>query len=345
MSEETANLSLPYILPSQAQKHVTHNEALQRLDAIVQLTIEAELATPPELPAEGCCYLIGASATGPWSGKSGRIAFRQDGAWLYLTPLDGWRAFFLADDRLRIHQAGAWHEPALPAEGSFATLGISTGADAFNRLAVSSPASLFNHAGNGHQLKINKAGAADTASLLFQSAWSGRAEMGLAGNDEFAIKVSADGSDWRTALSVSGGGIASMPNRPAVRASLAAATLSPANGSQTGFNDLHISQGGFALGTAVAGGTGNNLVVPAAGIYLLALSVSALSSSGHGVTVLANGATTLATVTAPSASTATRQSAIGLAFLDAGNRISLRHSGSGSIEFGSGKTEITLIRL
>jgi len=28
-------LKLPYLLPNQAQKHVTHNEALRRLDALV----------------------------------------------------------------------------------------------------------------------------------------------------------------------------------------------------------------------------------------------------------------------------------------------------------------------
>ena len=27
--EQTANLQLPYIMPSQAQKHVTHNEAVR----------------------------------------------------------------------------------------------------------------------------------------------------------------------------------------------------------------------------------------------------------------------------------------------------------------------------
>ncbi|MEK1894771.1 MAG: hypothetical protein AAAB20_16100 [Rhizobium sp.] len=37
MSDQTNNRALPYILPSQAGQHVTHNEALQRLDAIVQL--------------------------------------------------------------------------------------------------------------------------------------------------------------------------------------------------------------------------------------------------------------------------------------------------------------------
>lgn len=51
---------------------------------------------------------------------------------------------------------------------------------------------LFTHAGDDHRLAINKAGAADTASVILQSGWSGRTELGLAGDDDFRLKVSAD---------------------------------------------------------------------------------------------------------------------------------------------------------
>src|ERR1700712_3469294 len=147
MSDQTVNLALPYILPSQAQKHVTHNEALQRLDAIVQLTINAEQSGPPGAPDEGVCYLIASGATGIWTGKSGQLAFRQDGAWIYLQPQPGWRAWFESDNRLRAFHSGSWSELDLPANGTFLTLGINAGADTTNRLAVSAPATLFNNAG------------------------------------------------------------------------------------------------------------------------------------------------------------------------------------------------------
>jgi hypothetical protein len=71
VSDQTANLALPYILPSQAQKHVFHNEALQRLDAVVQLAVTGELPAPPVTPIEGECYLIASGAMGAWSGKAG----------------------------------------------------------------------------------------------------------------------------------------------------------------------------------------------------------------------------------------------------------------------------------
>ena len=49
MTESSPRLALPYLQPSQAQKHVTHNEALLRLDAIVQLALEAMGAEVPPM--------------------------------------------------------------------------------------------------------------------------------------------------------------------------------------------------------------------------------------------------------------------------------------------------------
>ncbi|PZM14035.1 DUF2793 domain-containing protein [Rhizobium tubonense] len=340
MSDQTNNLALPYILPSQAQKHVTHNEALQRLDAIVQLTIAARSATPPPSPVEGACYLIDASSAGAWAGKSGLLALRQDGAWIFIQPRDGWQAWFRADARLRVLLAGQWQETGLPANGAMHTLGINATADTATRLAVSAAATLFNNAGNGHQIKVNKQALADTASLLFQTNWSGRAEMGIAGNDDFAIKVSPDGNGWQTGLQISSKGIVTTPNRPLVRAFLVAAAATPVNGTQTGFSQLGANQGGFALGDTLGGTLGNRLSVPASGNYLLTLNTSLLTSGGHSASLVANGTTVLATSGAAATTGAFRQSTTGMASLVAGDRLSLLHSGTAQFEFGSGKTEI-----
>lgn len=80
--------------------------------------------------------------------------------------------------------------------------GINTTADNYNRLAVASDAVLFTHNGAGHQLKVNKNLSTNTASLLFQSNWTGYAEMGLAGENNFSIKVADDVGSWREALRV-----------------------------------------------------------------------------------------------------------------------------------------------
>ena len=67
----TPNLVLPYLAANQAQKHVTVNEALRRLDALVQITVQsAALATPPGSPAEGQRWIVAAAPSGAWVGHS-----------------------------------------------------------------------------------------------------------------------------------------------------------------------------------------------------------------------------------------------------------------------------------
>lgn len=337
---DTPNLVLPYLAANQSQKHVTVNEALRRLDALVQVTVQsAALATPPGSPAEGQRWIIPAAPTGAWAGHAGQIAAWQDGAWAFHAPLDGWTAVDVSTDSLLLYNAGTgiWVslitgvfsdaaftlqddiDPTKQARfqiAGFTTgatrvftlpdattslaglavaqtfsakqtlsnanndLGTSTGsgttnlasgatlngstktvnigttgvsgsttnvtigsavagalggltinsptvtfgssvsaiamaaanvsalylglggatADATNRLSINAPASLFNHAGAGHQVKVNKAAATDTGSFLFQTGFSGRAEFGLTGSDDFQIKVSGDGATWFNAL-------------------------------------------------------------------------------------------------------------------------------------------------
>lgn len=197
MSQMSPRVSLPYLQPSQAQKHVTHNEALQQLDAVTQLTVQgfADM-TPPELPVAGDIHGVGSGAMGAWAGQDGMLAYWEGTGWLFLSPQPGWRAWGLADQELRVWRDGAWHLLLDQVD----MLGVNTGADLTNRLSVASAASLFSHDGAGHQMKINKAAETDTASLLFQSNWVGHAEMGLAGDTGFALKLSSDGAAWDRVL-------------------------------------------------------------------------------------------------------------------------------------------------
>ncbi|MBN9264732.1 MAG: DUF2793 domain-containing protein, partial [Hyphomicrobium sp.] len=204
---DTPNLGLPYIMAAQAQKHVTHNEAIRALDALVHLAVIArDVAAPPVSPADGDRYIVAAGGTGAWTGHDLEIAAFQDGAWAFFAPRSGWRAWIVGESALRAWNGSAWvamgggEGGGDGGDGAFDTLGINATADETNRLALSSPASLFNHAGAGHQLKLNKAEAGDTASFLFQTAFSGRAEMGTAGDDDFHFKVSPDGSAWHEAI-------------------------------------------------------------------------------------------------------------------------------------------------
>ncbi|PWW00235.1 uncharacterized protein DUF2793 [Hoeflea marina] len=206
--DQTANLALPFILPAQAQKHVTHNEALQALDALVQLSVlSRSLADPPGAPAEGDRYLVPAGATGAWAGRQDSIAAFQSGGWTLFAPRRGWLAWVGDEEALIAWSGAGWTaaggEPLNPAE----LVGVNTTADAVNRLAVKSEAVLISHddvtPGSGSvRIKLNKAAPEGTASLVLQTGWSGRAEWGLTGDDDLRLKVSADGDAWTEALRV-----------------------------------------------------------------------------------------------------------------------------------------------
>jgi len=206
--DTTPRLALPQIISGQALKHITHNEALLRLDLLVQASVEsAAVAAPPASPLEGEAWIVPAGASAAWAGHASEIAAWQAGAWTFYDPAAGWQVFDKATGTLKIFSGTAWIAVAATGSG-LPQLGVNASADTTNRLAVASAATLFTHAGAGHQLKLNKAATADTASLLFQSNWSGRAEMGLMGDNFWRIKVSADGSAWVNALTLANDGSA-----------------------------------------------------------------------------------------------------------------------------------------
>ena len=200
--DQTPNLLLPYIMAAQAQKHVTHNEAIRMLDAIVQLSVaDRDLSTPPGVPTDGTRYIVAPGPAGAWIGHTGHVAAYQDGAWAFYVPIEGWLAWIADEDILVNWTGSAWVAVAGGASVNPVPLvGVNATADATNKLSVSSSAVLFNHVGNGTQVKVNKAALADTASFLFQTGFSGRAEIGTTGDDSFHFKVSPDGAVWKDAI-------------------------------------------------------------------------------------------------------------------------------------------------
>lgn len=118
----TARFALPLLAMAQAQKEVTHNEALTLLDALVQPVVEAgPLATPPSTPAPGQAWIVGAGATGAWAGAEDTLALWTDGGWRFVTPAAGMRAQRLSDGAWLRFDGSAWIEPATvasPASGA-----------------------------------------------------------------------------------------------------------------------------------------------------------------------------------------------------------------------------------
>lgn len=280
MSDVSAVLALPYIQPSQAQKHVTHNEALRLLDVIVQLAVlDRSRTAAPVTAAVGDRHIVAAGAAGDWAGQDGTIAVYDLEGWVFFAPQPGWRAEVLAESCAVVFDGTGWVAPGdLPQR--FPQLGVNAAADAVNRLSVSSAATLLNHAGGGHQLKLNKAAAADTASLLFQTGFSGRAELGLAGNDDFSVKISPDGTAFVEALRAGADGSvalpqgALMPDGTAARPALRFASDTDTGLARPGPDQIALVCGGQPVTTLSSGGM--QLDVP--------LSGAATQSASHDAT-------------------------------------------------------------
>ncbi len=219
---ETPNLALPRIEAAQAQKHVTHNEALQLLDALLHLSVAARGAlSPPASPIEGQRLLVGANATGAFAGKDFQIAAFLDGAWVFLIPKAGWRVFVEAENLFLAYNGAQWVDVGtlLRSLQNLATLGLGATADAVNPLTAKLNTALFTAKSPGEggagdlRFVLNKSAAGNTVSQIYQTNYSGRVETGLTGDDRFRIKVSADGASWREALGIDPAtGAVSMPS-------------------------------------------------------------------------------------------------------------------------------------
>jgi hypothetical protein len=210
MTTETPRMGLPFIAAAQAQKHVTHNEALAELDALTGARfLDRDLTAPPSSPVDGDAYLVHATATDTWTGQEGKIAFCLDGDWRFYAPFAGLVALVADENRFIAFDGTSWNDYAayIPLD-NVAQLGVNTSADSTNKFAVKSNAVLFAaleaaSGGTGDiRFTVNKEASTDTASLLFQDGFSGRAEIGLAGDDDFHFKVSPDGSAWTEAVTI-----------------------------------------------------------------------------------------------------------------------------------------------
>lgn len=218
----TPHLALPLLAAAQAQKHVTHNEALASLDALVHLAVKERGRTAaPGSPAQGERYLVGAGASGDFASHDGEVALFDLGVWRFYSPRPGWRAYVEAEGRIVVFDGSQWQDLGHYSRelDNLARLGLGTTADSLNRLAAKLNAALFaaltaEEGGTGDlRFVLNKGNAANVLSQIYQRGFSGRAETGLIGSDDFSIRVSPDGSQWLDALRVDcNTGAVSFPN-------------------------------------------------------------------------------------------------------------------------------------
>ena len=140
MFEHSPCLTLPYIQPAQAQKHVTHNQAIRQIDGLIHMSVVSDaLSTPPTEQKEGTCYLVPPNAQDGWQGWAHHVAIWQDAAWMFLTPKTGWRLFVSDQKKLMVYHGSTSVVLAdANAHHSLEALSIQATTTGTQRLAVQS---------------------------------------------------------------------------------------------------------------------------------------------------------------------------------------------------------------
>lgn len=108
-ASSTPRLALPLLEPGQAQKEMTHNEALTRLDVATQASVLAEAAAPPAAPSLGQCWLVGNAPQGAWAGQVAAVAAWTDGGWRFVAPREGMRVWIEAEQCFALFSGGQWY--------------------------------------------------------------------------------------------------------------------------------------------------------------------------------------------------------------------------------------------
>ena len=260
---------MPFIQPSQAQKHITHNQAVETLDVLVQLSvISANTASPIANPDLGDSYIVPVGATGEWQDHENAVATKVEGGWVFKFPLIGWRAFVVATDSVWVFGASGWVDQKDTLQ-NLPAVGVGGTADATNPFTARLNSALWtatptSEGGSGSVLQtINKEDETADAGFVFQTGYSAKAIMGTFGSDRFRIATTIDGTTFKDALEVDPvSGALSQPNLPKFHAYTNFDNLVPLSTwvkvaiNETTFNDQN------AFDT-----TANHFVAPMAGTY------------------------------------------------------------------------------
>ncbi|MGD9810033.1 MAG: DUF2793 domain-containing protein [Sphingobium sp.] len=118
--DKSDRFSLPLLLAGQAQKEVTHNEALTVIDMLLHARAEsAALSFPPGSPAMGQCWIIAAGATGAWAGHDGELACMTVGGWRFAVPSAGIQVIVADTGVTLVHDGIGWSPSNVRPDGYY----------------------------------------------------------------------------------------------------------------------------------------------------------------------------------------------------------------------------------
>ena len=193
-NDATPRLSLPFVAAGQAQKHITVNEALGKLDGLVQLSVQSRtVAAQPASPIDGLIHILPSGATGAsWLDMAaGLLARHADGVWEALTPKAGWLAWIIDEGLALIHDGANW----TPLSSTFKAL-----------TAARSPflaATRFEIV--EQEVTLSGASVATTVPIPARAIVLGvstRTSVAITGATSYSCGVSGDGGKFGSALGV-----------------------------------------------------------------------------------------------------------------------------------------------
>ncbi len=206
---QTPRLNLALLAAGQSQKHITLNEALMRCDALIHArALSVSVSAQPATPSDGDAYILPSGASGAeWAEQPNGAMMRYDTHLWEVINVPAGALVYVADTQsfvVRTDTGWVALESHLKAIDNLLRLGIGTGADSYNRLALKSPAALMSAEDGGSgdfSLALNRSADDAEVQILWQSEYETRALLGLLGGDDLTLKVS-DGISWREALRV-----------------------------------------------------------------------------------------------------------------------------------------------
>jgi hypothetical protein len=201
---DTASLGLPLLVAEQAQKHVTHNEAVRLLDALVRTrVVDRDLTAPPGSPADGSVYIPASGASGAWSAWDFNLAYYVDGAWQKIVPKVGWLVYVVDEDAyLKFDGAPSYWVAFASGGGGSINVGDITGVTSQRVLARKSGGTGVAEEATLSEV-LDFIGSAAQGDMLYRGA-SGWARL-AAGTSGYALMSQGAGANpiW---ASVAGGG-------------------------------------------------------------------------------------------------------------------------------------------
>jgi hypothetical protein len=110
----TPRLELPLLTEGQGSAEILFNTLAFMLDMLIGAGVSNTAGgltaptSPPGSPADGVTYIVPASATGAWTGKTGYVTGFYNGQWLFAKPVEGLRVRHLADNVSYWYSGSAW---------------------------------------------------------------------------------------------------------------------------------------------------------------------------------------------------------------------------------------------